>query len=202
MCCKFNRKEKTTLKSLPLPTHFPIDFLKVEHNILRLKQLIEMYRLSATEFLGLISEGLAKPLTEDDVFSEKIKLTHLKRIDKLFEKGIHYYLDPKLPVSSKEVSIFFRKQKFATDNLNIGAVKVVNKFEEFKLSLSAIATLADVAFERNLQKYTINSDPKKVANTVREKLYPGFQSDKRDFLKALIHTFAEKNILVSEFIET
>jgi len=176
--------------------------LKVEHNISRLKQLIKMYRLTVQEFLGLISKGLKKPITKGDVFSNEIELSHLKRIDKVFEKGLHYYLDPKSPETSKEASVFFRKDRFATDNLNIGAIKIVNQFEELKLSLSAIAKLSDLDFKRNFQKYSINNNPQEVAKTVREKLYPVFSSNRRDFLKSLISKFAEKNILVFEFIET
>jgi hypothetical protein len=98
--------------------------LKTEHNISRLKQLLEMYRISVQEFLQLISKGLKAPITVEDVFSKEIKITHLKRIDKLFNKGLHYYLDPKAPETSKEASVFFRKQNFANDKLNLGAVKV------------------------------------------------------------------------------
>ena len=80
-----------------------------------------MYRLTVHDFLELISKDLKNQITEDEVFAKEIKLPYLKRIDKLFEKGLHYYLDPKPPVSSKEASVFFRKTKFATDDLSIGA---------------------------------------------------------------------------------
>lgn len=76
--------------------------------------------------------------------------------------------------------------------MNIGAVKIVNQFEELKLSLSAIAKLSDLDFKRNFQKYSINNNPEEVAKTVREKLYPVFSSNRRDFLKSLISKFAEK----------
>lgn len=176
--------------------------MKVEHNISRLKQLLEIYRLSVEEFLELISVGLTNPITVEDVFSEEIKLSHLKRIDKIFEKGLHYYLDPKLPEKSKEASVFFRKQNFATDDLNIGAIKIVNQFEELKLSLSSIAKLSDLDFKRNFKTYSIDANPEFVAKTIREKLYPSFNSDKRGFLRDLITKFAEQNIFVFEFIET
>ena len=161
-----------------------------------------MYRLTVQEFLELISNGLKKPITKEDIFSKEIEISHLKRIDKVFEKGLHYFLDPKSPETSKEASVFFRKDRFATDDLNIGAVKIVNQFEELKLSLSAIAKLSDLDFKRYFQKYSINNNPEEVAKTIREKLYPVFSSNRRDFLKSLISKFAEKNILVFEFIET
>ena len=161
-----------------------------------------MYRLSSDRFLELISEGLKTPIAPEEIFSKEIKVSYLKRIDKVFNKGLHYYLDPKAPETSKEASVFFRKQHFHTDELNIGAVKVVNQFEELKLSLSAIAKLSDLDLKRKISTYTIQNDPKQVAHLVRSELYPKFERKKRDFLKSLIASLATKNILVFEFIET
>lgn len=175
--------------------------MKVEQNILRLKHLLHLYNISDEELLDSISEGLKKPITKDEIFSKEIKLRHLKRIDKFFNKGLHYYLDPKAPETSKESSIFFRKQTFNSD-LNIGAKKIVNHFEEFKISLSAIAKLADLDLKRTFPYYNISSDPKSVANEVRQRLYPSFTSDLKEFLKLLVSKFAENNILVFEFVET
>ncbi len=176
--------------------------MKIEHNTARIRHLLEMYRLSVPDFLEKISEGLKNPITEGDVFGKEIQLSHLKRIDKLFEKGLHYYLDPKAPDSSKEVSVFFRKEEFNQESLNIGAVKTVNAFEDLKHSLSAIAKLSDYTFERNIKTYSVRSDARRVAGELREKLYPGFQTKRRDFLKAWISKLAEFNILVFEFVET
>ena len=176
--------------------------MKVEHNISRIKHLLEMYRMDVQEFLQRISEGLKTPITKDDIFSEQIKITYLKRIDKIFEKGLHYYLDPKAPEKSKEASIFFRKENFHTDELNLGAKKIVNQFEELKLSLSAIAKLSDLEFHRQIETYSVNENPKNVADKVRSFLYPRFDKNRRNFLKSLINELASKNILVFEFIET
>jgi len=157
--------------------------------------------MTVEEFLSLISRGLKKPITYEEIFSNEINISHLKRIDKVFNKGLHFYLDPKSPEVSKDASIFFRKQKFDVD-LNIGAKKIVNQFEEFKISLSAIAKLAELNIDRTLPIYNLQNDPKNVANQLRKKLYPDFICDKKEFLKALIGKFAEKNILVFEFVET
>ena len=157
--------------------------------------------MTVEEFLSLISRGLKKPITYEEIFSNEINISHLKRMDKVFNKGLHFYLDPKSPEVSKDASIFFRKQKFDVD-LNIGAKKIVNQFEEFKISLSAIAKLAELNIDRTLPIYNLQNDPKNVANQLRKKLYPDFICDKKEFLKALIGKFAEKNILVFEFVET
>ncbi|MFS4466190.1 ImmA/IrrE family metallo-endopeptidase [Maribacter sp. 2210JD10-5] len=174
--------------------------MTVEHNISRLKHLLNLYKISVEDFLDLISNDLKNKIKTSDIFSESIKINHLKRIDKVFKKGLHYYLDPKEPETSKDASIFFRKEKFNSD-LNIGAKKVVNHFEEFKISLSAIAQLADLDLQRSFPVYKITHDPKVVAQTIRKQLYPSFTGNLKEFLKALISKFAEKNILVFEFVE-
>ena len=159
-----------------------------------------MYGLSVQDFLNIISKGLKKPIIDKDIFSERIELSHLKRIDKLFEKGIHYYLDPKAPENSYEASVFFRKEKFGI-KLNMRAKKIVSKFEELKISLSAIAKLSDMEIIRTIPKYSLNDDPKSVATEIRKKLYPQFQHKRKDFLKSLISIFADNNVFVFEFVE-
>jgi Zn-dependent peptidase ImmA (M78 family) len=159
-----------------------------------------MYKLSASEFLFRISEGLKNPITENDVFSDKIEISYLKRIDKIFEKGIHYYLDPKAPENSKEASVFFRKESFGTV-LNFRAKKIVSQFEELKISISAISKLAELDTKRKFPKFSTKDNPEKVAIEIREILYPKFTVKRRDFLKSLISKLSEHNILVFEFIE-
>lgn len=175
--------------------------MKVEQNIARLKYLLTLYKMTTDDLLLIISKGLKNPLTKSDILSDEINVSYLKRIDKVFNKGLHYYLDPKSPEVSRDASIFFRKNKFGTD-LNIGAKKIVNQFEEFKISLSAISKLAEINIDRSLPVYTVNDDPKNVAKRIRKELYPEFNPTPKEFLRALISSFAEKNILVFEFVET
>lgn len=175
--------------------------MKVEQNISRLKYLLSLYKMTPDQLLLLISEGLKNPLTKEDILTTEIKVSNLKRIDKVFNKGLHYYLDPKSPEVLKEASIFFRKTKFSAD-LNIGAKKIVNQFEEFKISLSAISKLAEIKIERSLPVFGINQDPKIVAKQIRKELYPEFNPVPKEFLRDLISTFAKNNILVFEFVET
>lgn len=157
--------------------------------------------MSVNELLALVSEGLKTPLTSSDVLSPEVKVSTLKRIDKVFNKGLHFYLDPKALDTSRDASIFFRKAKFGTD-LNIGAKKIVNQFEEFKISLSAISKLAQVRIDRRLPVFSIDENPKRVANLIRKELYPAFNPNLKEFLKSLISKLAEANILVFEFVET
>lgn len=177
------------------------DFLRIEQNVSRLKYLLALYKMTVDDLLLVVSEGLKKPLAKEDILSNEINLSHLKRIDKVFNRGLHYYLDPKSPEVSKDASIFFRKNVFGTE-LNIGARKIVNQFEEFKISLSAISKLAEISIDRYLPVFSVAHDPEAVAKKLRKELYPDFNSNPKEFLRALISKFAERNILVFEFVET
>jgi Zn-dependent peptidase ImmA (M78 family) len=153
------------------------------------------------DLLVLISEGLSQPISKEDINSKTINLNHLKRIDKIFNKGLNFYFDPSTPSINKETSIFFRKSVFGSE-LNLGATKIVNQFEELKIYLTSIAKLSDIKIDRKLPIFNISESPKLVAEKVRELLYPQFSSDKKVFLKSLIEKFADNNILVFEFVET
>ncbi len=175
--------------------------MKVEQNISRLKHLLSLYKMSVDDLIVTINEGLKKRIQEEDILANQIHVSHLKRIDKVFHKGLHYYLDPTSPEISKDESIFFRKQSFETE-LNIGAKNIVHQYEEFKISLSAIAKLAGVDLKRLIPTFTITDPPDEVASEIRSNYYPTFNQDLKAFLKSLIFGFAERNILVFEFVET
>ncbi len=173
----------------------------IDINITRIYHLLRLYRLSRDELLLRISEGLKNPLTDNDIFRAKIKTSHLRKIDKIFNKGLNYYIDPKEPKESKEESIFFRKEKFKTE-LNWGAKKVVNQFEEEKIIISALSKLSNFKIDRVLPYYSVNDNPKIIAYEIRKVLYPTFNTIQKDFLKTIIAKFADNNILVFEFVET
>lgn len=172
----------------------------IKINIERINHLLKLYKLEKKEFLLLVSKGLKKKFTAEEVFKSEIRPSLLKKIDNVFGKGLNYYLDPKQIREEKEESIFFRKDKFNAD-LDLSAKKIVNHFEEEKISLSALSKLSDLKHERILPLFTIKDNPKEVATEIRKKLYPEFNSKKREFLKSIIAKFAEHNILVFEFVE-
>ena len=174
--------------------------IDIKINIERINHLLKLYKLEKKEFLLLVSEGLKKKFTVEEVFKSEIKSSLLKKIDKVFGKGLNYYLDPKQLREAKEESIFFRKDKFNAD-LNLSAKKIVNHFEEEKISLSALSKLSDLSHERQLPVFTVQNNPKEVATAIRKKVYPEFNNSKREFLKSLIAKFAAHNILVFEFVE-
>ncbi len=162
---------------------------------------MKLYKLSKKDLLSNLNQGRKKEVSENEVFSNQIKISLLKKIDELFKKGLSYYIDPKDIGESKDESIFFRKDKFNAE-LSLGAKQIVNHFEEEKIALSALSKLSDLKTERLLPVYTLKDNPQKVANEVRESLYPYFNKDRKEFLKSLINKLSECNILVFEFIET
>jgi len=157
--------------------------------------------MTVDELISLISKGLKNPISQDDILSNEINISYLKKIDRIFNKGLHFYLDPKSPEITKDASIFFRKSVFNSE-LNIGARKIVNQFEEFKISLSAIAKLSEINLDRNFPVYSVSQNPKDIAIKLRSFLSPIFSPDKKEFLKILISKLAEYNIFVFEFVET
>lgn len=175
--------------------------MTVEQNIARLKHLMRMYGLTVPQLLERLNVGLTKPVSEADLFAENIKLSLLKRVDGIFNRGLHYYLDPKAPLGSPESSVFFRKEKFNTD-LNLASRKVVTKFEDFAISLSALAKLADLEQMRMLPLYTVRTQAAQAAAEMRSAVAPEFDNDLREYLKRLIAALAANNVLVFEFVET
>ena len=53
--------------------------MKIEQNILRLKYLLTLYKMTVDELLMLINEGLKTPLNNEDVLATEIKVNTLKR---------------------------------------------------------------------------------------------------------------------------
>ena len=84
--------------------------MKVEYNISRIKYLLSLYKMTVSELLSMISEGLKNPITKDDIFSPEINLSYLKRIDKVFKKGLQFYFDPKVIQVTRDASIFLENQ--------------------------------------------------------------------------------------------
>lgn len=170
-------------------------------NINRIEHLLKLYRLSKNDVLFYLNSKRKKPLSESDVFKSEIRLSYLKGIDSIFNKGIDYYLNPKVPTESKEESIFFRKDRFNAE-LSLGAKQRVTQFEEEKIALSALAKLSNLNIERILPIYKTQNNPQNVAIELRKLLFPDKRNRMKDFLKAFIENLAEYNITVFEFVDT
>lgn len=175
--------------------------MKIEYNKHRVEYLLSLFKMTIGELLSSINKDLKTPITWEDIDSDEIELNYLKRIDKVFKKGLLYYYDPAVPVKDKKVSVFFRKESFTTE-LNIGARKRVREFEDLKTQISAISIMSKFDLKRTLRTYSVKENPREVAFSLRETLLPAFNSDKREFLKSYINKLGKYNILVFEFVDT
>lgn len=171
-----------------------------QHNPDRIRFQLERFRLTVSEFLRRISEKLSNPIEEKDVFGEEIKANHLKRVDKLFKKGINYYLDPSTPKKNKKSSVFFRKNNFR-DTLNFRTIQRVNEFEELQTYLSALEKMNGERTERILPIYTVEDNPIKIALEIRGKIVFSRSKAPRRVLEKLVTELGKLNILVLEFVE-
>ncbi len=173
----------------------------IEINLSRLNYLLKLYNISMDDLLTKVSDGLKNPITKEDIYAQEIQINHLKRIDKIFNKGVAFYVNPRNLSENENASIFFRKSQF-NSSLNFGATQIVNQFEEQKIALSAISKLADFSFQRKLETYTIADSPQKVANKIRQFMQLTPTKKPKQYLRQLIEKLADYEIFVFEFVET
>ena len=110
--------------------------ITVNLNKERLNHVLALYDISLSQLIIKLNKAnlkLKKPIAKEDIISSesKIKLSLLKKIDKILGKGLTYYIDPTPPIKTNETSIFFRKDKFNSE-LTLESKKAVNFFEELK----------------------------------------------------------------------
>ena len=166
----------------------------------RIKYLLSLYKMTVDEFMCVATEGLKKPFTWKDVYHDRIPLNVLKRVDRVFQKGLFYYADPATPEKRKSVSVFFRKTTFGTE-LNLGSRQRVREFEDLKTRLNTISKLSDVTLKRKLPITKLSANPREVAFSLREQVLPAFTDNKRDFLKNFINKLGDHNVFVFEFVD-
>lgn len=166
----------------------------------RIMYLLSLYKMTVEEFLCIATKGMKKPFSLEDVYREEISLNILKRVDKVFHKGLFYYADPVTPLKNESVSVFFRKTTFGTE-LNMGSRQRVREFEDLKIRLNTISKLSDIKLKRKLPIELVSSNPREVAFSIREKVIPDFTEKKRDFLKNFINKLGSLNVFVFEFVD-
>lgn len=174
--------------------------MNVEINKSRLDYLLHLHGMRRSDLLARLSENRKNPVLETEIFGDEIAVSQLKKIDGIFEKGLHYYLNPTPPPTGKEASVFFRKEVFNSE-LNFRSHKVVNEYEGLANRLHGWAKLSEISFKRTLRKRKLSDDPQKVALELRPSIYPDYIANQRTFLQRFIAKLAEKNIFVFEFIE-
>ena len=172
----------------------------VEINLERLHYLLRLFSLSEEEFMVMLNSGYKRELSREEVFTKDMSISLLKRIDKIFNKRIYYYIDFSPIPEGHHASIFFRKQNF-NGQLNLEARKVVDKFETLKNTLDTYNALADVSFDHMLPSYTVKDNPRETACAISELLKMRSHKDEKDHLKFMINQLAKLNIYVFEYIE-
>ena len=175
--------------------------MRIEINKERIEYLLSQFQMSIDALLSLLNEGRKKLVGASDVLADSIELSLLKRIDKIFDKGINYYQDFSPIAQTAEGSVFFRKAEFNTE-LNLEARRVVIRFESLKHTLDGYNKLSEFRGGAKFKRYTIEDSARTVAMQLRLELYPQKIKDAKKFLVALIAKCAEYGILVFEFIET
>ncbi|WP_315332748.1 hypothetical protein [Prevotella histicola] len=75
----------------------------------RIKYLLSLYKMTVDEFMRVATKDLKKPFKWEDVYRDRIPLNILKRVDRVFQKGLFYYADPATPEKKKSTSVFFQK---------------------------------------------------------------------------------------------
>ena len=132
--------------------------------------------------------------------SQPINKGILAEIDKIFNRGLDFYTNPK-SINKANSSILFRKENIS-DDLSIGDVQFIASCEEQMRYISGLAKLSDFAFtQRKLPNFSLQDSPQKVAQEMQFLLPAQSKSDKQ-FLESFIKNLAEHNILVLENIET
>ena len=119
--------------------------MNVTLNKERLNHILTLYDISLPELVIKLNKAnlkLKNPITKENIISHKseIKLSLLKKIDKILGKGLTYYIDSTPPVKTNETSIFFRKDKF-NSKLNLESKKTGNFFEELKFTIQKVGIL-------------------------------------------------------------
>ena len=183
----------------------------------RLRYILDLYDLSDEEFLiKLKGDRKTDVLSIEDlerIFQGKreVNIPLLKKIDKIFEKGITWYISQRDLPEKKNISIFFRKEKFNSE-LNLESRKIVNNYEELKFRIQTLCRYVNVDLEKKVRKYNLSEKPKDVAEEMRKKFLEiendlinngiiGKPKNERDYLKNLIRIIEEFNIFVFEFVD-
>lgn len=184
--------------------YFKAKMTTTQFNKDRLDYLLALFSMSKEELLSSLNEGRKKLISLEDIDGEEIKISILKKIDEVFHKGLSFYLDFTPIDQNQKTKVFFRKSRFLSV-LSMEDKRLVDSFESLKSLLDGYRTLTDsLSNEYYLHNsFTIECDPKNIADQVRDTLIPKKNiKDHREFLKAVIANLAEINVYVFEFVET
>ena len=139
----------------------------------RMEYLLAYFAMSKD---GLIDELNAtrkrkKPYSKEEIFNadNELKISTLRRIDKIFERGLYFYTThTNLEIDEKE-SILFRKREFNA-NLTHADRLMVRAAEEQNLYTQSIVELSEFECQRKLDKYSLEDNPYDTGVEIRKAL--------------------------------
>ncbi|MCK5320566.1 ImmA/IrrE family metallo-endopeptidase [Candidatus Parcubacteria bacterium] len=185
----------------------------------RLNYLLDLYKLSKKDFLSLLNQKIKRNivslkklnriLNQEELVGEML----LKRIDKIFEKGITWYVTTRNIADVKKSSIFFRKDTFNSE-IKFESIKVVHKYEELSADIQNLGNYINFLPIKKIKKYKTSDDSIVAASEVYE-IVSSIEndlikkniinktklSDDRSYLKNLIRILEQLDIFVFEHIE-
>ena len=184
----------------------------------RIQYLLNLFNLTRNNFIELIHENRKKQVFTinqlECVFDNKgyVDISVLKLIDKVFKKGLTWYISKRDLPDPKKSSIFFRKESFNSD-LNFESKKVINEYEELKIEIQTLCKFINFEPKRIVKAFKVSDNPKQIAHEIREefnRIEQQLRKDKiitqpknaRDFLKNSIRVLESLNIFIFEFIES
>ncbi|MDD5290709.1 MAG: ImmA/IrrE family metallo-endopeptidase [Patescibacteria group bacterium] len=185
----------------------------------RLRYLLDLYKLSKGEFLNLLNRNKKRDVVSLESLNEildqreKVSESLLKRIDKIFEKGISWYVTNRGIPDVKKSSIFFRKDIFNSE-IKLESIKIVNKYEELSTDIKILGNYINFVSVKTIKRYKLVDNPENVAleisslvlkienDLIEKKIIQKIKlGDSRGYLKNLIRTLEQLDIFVFEHLE-
>ena len=185
--------------------------IKYTLNMDRIKHLIQFYKITQEDFLSIANTGIKqeKNRLKFSDFSEEVKLSIIKKIDKEFGKGLTWYIDSKPPLQTSQSSIFYRKEKF-NSNLRLEDIKVIHDFDKKRILTQILCKNINYVFKRKIQKFTthdsINKAVDQVNNTLTKPTSINWKNTKengqdKNYLNYLCKELEHYGIFIFEYLE-
>ena len=175
----------------------------VEVNPERLEYLAAMFNLSREEVCARVQGNLKTEVKEEDLFSDRIQLRHLHKLQEVFGKSSVFFIMNGPPAGKKSDSVLFRKEGGINCELEYADRLLVSKMADEAIWLSSLCTLMDSKLKRKLPQYRISQNAARAAYDVRKQMQIPDQSsnEARKHLQYLIECLGDHNIVVKEHVE-
>ena len=182
--------------------------IEYQLNMERINFLIKFYRITREEFLRIANDEISeeKNKLEFKHFEREIKLSTIKKIDKVFKKGLAWYVDEEPLEKSSQSSVFYRKNDFNSE-IKLEDIRVANEFEEKKILTQILCRNIDYDIKRKIRRFTTQDDPesavKEVIKNIEGKNWGDTKQEGKDkeYLKNLCEQLENFGVFVFEYLE-